>query len=358
MIIPGGLGTGKNNIGVPVLEQIVQLLSHQFDITVFQFYKVNNGYVPNRFRLFGFTSGNKPAQYLRFAFAFYRENRKNNFDVIHGFWVWPCGFLAVVLGRAFKIRSIVSVLGGDASSLPDIKYGHLRKRVSRKIILWSLEKSDEATALTNYLAKNLYQVGLRKKLKIIPWGVDQHLFTFRDRVLQDPTQFLHIANLNLLKDQTTLLHAFKIINQSIPSRLTIIGEGIEEKNILSLIDQLNLKDVVTIHRQLPYEQLPDFYYRSDFLLHTSRSEGQSEVVTEAISSGALVAGTEVGLIHDCPEFCISVKVGDFESLAKKVLSLLNDDNRMKNLREKAHAWAVNHSIHWTVSMISKLYHSK
>lgn len=358
LIIPGGLGTGKNNIGVPVLEQIVQLLSHQFDITVFQLYKVNHGYKPNGFRLFGFTSENKLGQYFRFAFAFYRENKKNNFEAIHGFWVWPCGFLAVALGGIFKIKSVVSVLGGDASSLPEIKYGHLRKRVSRKMILWSLEKSDEATALTSYLAKNLYQVGLRRKLKIIPWGVDQHLFTFRDRILQNPIQFLHIANLNPLKDQRTLLYAFKIINQSVPSRLTIIGEGTEEKNIISLIDRLSLQDVVTIHSQLPYEQLPYFYHRSDFLLHTSRSEGQSEVVTEAISSGVLVAGTEVGLIHDCPEFCISVKVGDYESLAKKVLSLLKDVDRMKDLREKAHTWTADHAIQWTVSMISQLYLSK
>ena len=355
LIVPGGLGTGENNIGVPVLEQIVKLLSTQFEVTVFQLFKVNDSYYAKGFRLLDFKSGNKIIQYFNFSRSFYRENKKNKFVAVHGFWVWPCGVLAVVFGKVFKIKSIVSVLGGDASSLPELGYGHLHKFLDRTIILWATRKSDEATALTNYLAKNLFQAGLKRKLKIIPWGVDQHLFQFRKRTTQYPLRFLQIANLSPVKDQVTLLQAFEIIHQSIPSHLTIIGEGTEEQKIRNLIDRLDLRNAVTISGHVPYSQLPKYYHQSDVLLHTSRSEGQSEVVTEAISCGTLVAGTEVGLIHDFPEFCVCVEVGDYKSLAKNVLALLNDTERMNDHRTKAHRWANEHSLQWTVSRMIELY---
>lgn len=355
LIVPGGLGTGKNNIGVPVLQQLVHLLSNQFEVTAFQLFEVNNEYEAKGFQLFGFKSGNKIVQYFNFFITFYKENKKKEFKSVHGFWVWPCGFLAVVLGKIFNIKSIVSVLGGDAASLPALKYGHLRKFISRNLILWSLKNSDEATALTHYLAKNLYQVGLKRNLKIIPWGVDQTLFNFQPIGVKNPVQFLHVANLSPVKDQETLLRAFEIIHQTIPSHLTIVGEGPEEQYIRTLLDELHLQNAVTLTTQLPYDQLPRFYHQSNALLHTSRSEGQSEVVTEAISCGTLVAGTRVGLLHDFPEFCVCVEVGDYQSLAKNVIALLRNEEKMNDFRQKGHRWAVEHSIQWTISQIIELY---
>ncbi len=127
------------------------------------------------------------------------------------------------------------------------------------MIVWSLKKADQSTALTEYtLSFNLHQAGLTRKLKIIPWGVDQDLFRYQEKRLQNPVQFLHIANLHPVKDQETLLRAFDIIQQTLPSHLTIIGEGPEEQNLIRLIGQLNLQEAVTIRRQVPYDQLPGY----------------------------------------------------------------------------------------------------
>ena len=355
IIVPGGFGTGKNNQGVPVLEQLVKLLSAQLDVTVFQLYKVNDDYKVHGFRLLDFKSGNRWAQYFKFLFSFYKTNREKKFDAVHGFWVWPCGFLAVVLGKLFGIKSIVSVLGGDAASLPAINYGHLRKFFSRTMILWSLKHADESTSLTEYLAINLRQAGLIRKLKIIPWGVDQTLFHYQEKPLQRPVQFLHIANLHPVKDQETLLRAFDIIRQNLPSHLTIIGEGPEEQNLIQLIAQLKLQEAVTIRKQLSYEKLPAIYHQSDIVLHPSLAEGQSEVVTEAMSCGIVVAGTAVGLLHDFPENGIVVPASNYRGLAKAVLTTIQDEEALKNIRESAHRWARIHSILWTVERTIELY---
>ncbi|HEU5290847.1 MAG TPA: glycosyltransferase [Cyclobacteriaceae bacterium] len=356
IIIPGGIGTGHNNIGVPVLERIVRLLSADFNITVFQLFPINANFKVNGYELIDIYSSAPIVKYLRFYFTFRKIQRTKKFEAVHGFWAFPCGFLAVFVGRIFRIKSIVSVLGGDAIALPEIRYGQLLSGVKKKLILWTLKHAQEVNTLTKYLIDNLSKHGLqRKDVKIIPWGIDTSLFAFREKPLSEPVQFLHIGNLHPVKDQETLLRAFKIISDKVQARLTIIGEGVSEAFVKKLITQLDLVNKVVIQGLLPYEELPAYYRNADVLLHTSRSEGQSEVITEAMSCGVLVCGTQAGLIYDLPDCCVSVSIRDFETLGNEVLKLLSSPQRMNEIRTHAHAWTKVHSIRWTAERIKELY---
>jgi glycosyltransferase involved in cell wall biosynthesis len=97
------------------------------------------------------------------------------------------------------------------------------------------------------------------------------------------------------------------------------------------------------------------YHSSDFLLHTSLSEGHPIVAEEAMSCGLLVCGTAVGLLYDLPTCCISVPVTDHKALAEQVLLLIRDNQRMNTQKLAAHDWAKQHSMTWTVEKISELY---
>ena len=358
LIVPGGFGTGKNNLGIPVLEQIVKLLSGEFKITVFQLYQVSENYKAQGFELFGFSNKNKVALYFKFFVSFYKEHRKKKFDVVHGFWIWPCGILAVGLGKFLQLKSVASVLGGDGSSVPEINYGYLHRPIYRSLILWALHQANEANALTNYLADNLKRMGLKRELKIIPWGVDPEMFSYKEKLLHIPIRFLHIGNFHPVKDQSSLLKAFAIISQSVNCTLTMIGEGREEMKIQKLVEELGIQEKVTIFHHMPYSKLAEFYHQSDILLHTSLSEGQSEVVTEAMSCGLVVCGTKVGLLYDLPQGCIAVDVKDFRALADKILSLISNDTQLNSIRQHGKDWASKNTIQWTTGVIGKLYQER
>ena len=354
-IIPGGIGTGNHNIGVPVLQDLVKLLAVDVDITVFSLFKVNGDFRPQGFILKSIPNKNIFIKCVKLLWYFWHHHRLQQFDVVHGFWALPSGFLAAIIGRTFNIKCVVSVLGGDAASLPSIRYGQLRNTFQRTLVLWTLRHADECTALTQFSIDNLIRVGLKKSIKVIPWGVDTARFFMKEKPVTSPVQFLHIANLTPVKDQSTLLHAFQLISLHVPSMLTIIGEGSAEREVRSLVFSLGLQERIKFLDAQPYEDLPFWYHNADILLHTSLSEGQSEVVTEAMSCGVLVCGTRVGLMADIPEACLVVDVGDFRTLADEVIKLLDSEPRINELRRKAFEWATTHSIKWTTERTKELY---
>jgi glycosyltransferase involved in cell wall biosynthesis len=359
IILPGGIGTGKNNIGVPVLENLIQLLARRYAVTVFQLHEVNNDYIPQGFDLIAIEADNSILKFLKFLLTFWRNNRTRKFVAVHGFWALPPGFLAVVAGKIFGIKSLISLQGGDAISLPDIRYGQLREGISRRLVLWSLENADEMISPSQFLVDQLRRHGLkRRNIRFISLGVDISLFKYVHREVRNPVRFLHIGNFNHVKDQRTLLMAFELISKSISCNLTIVGEGELDNELHVLVKELGLEERVIFQSPKMNNSLPDLYYASDILLHTSLSEGHPIVVEEAMSCGVAVCGTKVGLIYDLPTCCVGIEVKDYESLAVATLALLADPTRIKNMRERARDWIHAHSIVWTIEELANLYSTR
>jgi glycosyltransferase involved in cell wall biosynthesis len=355
IIIPGGVGTGKDNIGIPVLLGLIKLISAKYDLTVFQLSKVNPGFRYEGFELISVYQSNSLLRIIKFPFIFRRHHKAKGFVAVHGFWAMPAGMLAVLVGKLFGVRSVVSVLGGDAVALPEIDYGRLHKPLLRRLTFWTLLNATYANALTQYLIDNLKEYGYNKPIDAIPWGVDRELFDYHPKPLRQPVTFLHIGNLHPVKDQETLLRAFAIISSEVPSKLAMIGSGVDHDKIIRLVTELHLNDKVSILEPVPYEKLSSIYHSADVLLHTSLSEGQCEVVTEAMSCGLPVCGTRVGLMYDLQDCCVVVEVRDYRSLAHKTIELLKEPERMNELRMKANHWTSHHDIQWTADKLMGLY---
>lgn len=354
-VIPGGVGTGKDHIGVPVLNDLLTRISKNFDLVVFSIAKINEGFTPAGFALIEVSYPNPISGMLNLLAAVRREHRRRHFVAIHGFWGLPTGLMAVAAGKWLGIRSIVSVLGGDAAGIPAINYGRLHKPIHKMLLFWGLRHANRVNALTNYLAHNLRDAGFERRIDILPWGVDAEKFRFISKPVGTPIRFLHVANFHPVKDQTTLLKAFAEIACKVNSELTIVGTGTEEAHLKNLIKELDLTNAVRIIPPMPYHDLPQVYHRADILLHTSLSEGQCEVVTEAMSCGVIVCGTRVGLMYDLPQACVTVAVSDHRGLADAVLKLLADPTRMNELRTLAHEWTRAHNIDWTATQLRALY---
>lgn len=100
------------------------------------------------------------------------------------------------------------------------------------------------------------------------------------------------GGLRAVKDYAMLLTAFARLTHWTPSRLVIIGEGKERQRLESRAKELGIEDDVNMPGYVddPYPWIA----RADLFVLSSRSEGMSMVVAEALALGVPVVST------DCP----------------------------------------------------------
>lgn len=147
-----------------------------------------------------------------------------------------------------------------------------------------------------------------------------------DPWLSDPSVPTVVAagRLRPQKDFDTLLRAFKIVVESRPCRLIILGEGSERGRLEKLTRELGLQGQVRLpgHVSNPFA----YFRRSTLFVLSSRFEGAPNVLIEALSLGVPVVSTDC---HSGPNEILEggkygrlVPVGDHKKMAESILLTL------------------------------------
>ena len=361
IIIPGGIGVGPMNQGIPILETFIERLAKRFDLFVFPLGCVNDGYTPKGFQVIAINeSYDRPIlkRMIKTIRTIKKVHSKEKFDWFHGIWTFPSGFLAVLLGKIWGVDSLVSIQGGGLARVKKISYGGRMKIVDRFFIRWTLRNANHLCAETNFQKNLISDVRTRKRVSVIPYGVNIDLFKYQAKPLNEPLKIIHIANLNLVKDQKTLIRALHCIRKEIDARLTIIGPDFLNGKIQRFVHQLGLKNYVHFTGFIPHQEIPFYLHKAHMMLHTSLHEGMPLVAVEAMASGVVVCGTKVGIIADLsPNYCIGVSIGDYLALANQVIQLVKNKAQYLELQQKGREWAQQFSVDWTCGQFEKIYNS-
>jgi glycosyltransferase involved in cell wall biosynthesis len=264
----------------------------------------------------------------------------------------------VFIGKHLGIPAVVSFLGGETAFLPKIRYGNMSRPSTKLMTLWVAKHSDALVTLTHHQLNELQKCGYEPRCRdVIPFGADRKVFTATAKDISiRPIRFLHVANLYAVKDQPTLLRAFRRITESVDAHLRIIGEDQSSGMIHKLANEMGIQQRVEFLGHTPHRNLPQHYEWAHVLLHTSLHEAQGVVVAEAAASGVLVAGTRTGLLADFGEkMAVLSKPGDHETLAAQILKILSDPRRYEAIRHAALDWACEHDADWTLHEHMTLY---
>lgn len=107
-----------------------------------------------------------------------------------------------------------------------------------------------------------------------------------------------VGRLVHLKGIDLLLHAIAALRPTLPTRLVVVGDGVEREPLAALASQLGLDDAV---RFVGWQQNPWCYMRNaDVLALTSRTEAFPSVLTEAMAVGTPTVAVECTAgIRDC-----------------------------------------------------------
>jgi sugar transferase (PEP-CTERM/EpsH1 system associated) len=165
------------------------------------------------------------------------------------------------------------------------------------------------------------------RVRVIRNGIDVARYASAD--LADParrTRAIHVARLNPVKDQATLLCAIPRILASVPAfTLDIVGDGPERAALEQLATELRIADRVRFlgFRDDIAARLAD----AGVFVLSSRSEGVSLTLLEAMAAGLPIVATHVGgnpEVVDVDRTGLLVPSGDPNALADAVIRVMTD----------------------------------
>jgi glycosyltransferase involved in cell wall biosynthesis len=357
----GGLGTGKYSQGLPIITQIVNRLAEHFDITVFSLSALNKDFKPQQYKAYSVPGWVRPSLFRWFSlmFMFIWKVNRSKFTILYSFWGYPTGFVTVLLGMVFRKKSFVNLLGAETANIPEIGYGHLRKPVAKKLVLWTCRNATKLISVSNAQKRTLREYGVGREIDFIPFGADRKLFSPLFKPVTAPLKILHVGNLTPVKDQETLLRAFALIRAEVPAVLKIVGPDFLDGRIQDLSRQL-APNSVEFAGLVPHNRMAEYYHWADVFILTSLSEGQNHSLMEAMMCGVLPVSTAVGIMDK--EFGNRVGVvsdcRDYKEIARQLVRLYNSPERWNSKRTAACAWASEHDLDWTIVQLKRLFNDE
>lgn len=357
MVVPGGVDRSGEYRVIPALLALIARLSRQNDVQVIALTQEARA---GEWDLAGARIHNigVPRTGPRALLAIYRMHRAAPFDVVHAIWSGTCGLVAAIAGTALGIPSLVHIGGGELVSLPDIGYGAAQTRVGRWRETRVLRRVSAVTAASEPTLETL--ATLRIPAHRIPLGVDLNVWPSRNPVRRDcdqPARLIHVASLNRVKDQSTLLRALAALLESgTQFEMDVVGEDILQGEMQALSAQLRLSAVVRFHGFLTQRQLRPLVEAADLMVLSSRHETGPLAVLEAAVAGVPTVGTRVGHVAEwAPSAALSVPIGDWARLAAAVRRLLDDEDLRMSMAREAQQRAIREDAEHTALRFRGLY---
>lgn len=276
----------------------------------------------------------KEGKDVQIFYKLYRLFKKIRPDIIHSHlsYMW---LYSTIPAKLAGVKGIVLTEHANLMT-PSILYCFL-SRVTQKI--------------TDYIVTNSKQIkyflieheGLNNKnIVIIPNGLDLNAYSCSGNRIkiqeelglsEDDSVIGFVSRLQAPKDHYTLLDAIEkmlVINKKV--KLLLVGNGMEENNIKNYIESKGLTECVLM---LGYRRdIPDLLSCMEIFVLSSKKEGQSIAIMEAMAMGLPVVATASG---GTPELVdneitgILVSPCDSDALARALLRLIEDKQLSNSL---------------------------
>ena len=232
-------------------------------------------------------------------------------SVVHCIKAGPEAVVAVIAAKLTNRYVIVKVVQNEIRECLEVRLNIVR-RFFRSLRLIILRKADFIIAISNEIYQELIVANFtRKKILKISNGIDMKRFSEKQSFeLQDFLQNksdissehiigLFVGSVTSRKGIFDLLDSLKYSSNLSKLSIFIVGpdysNGILSDKIRKIEEKTNQKLVVYFGEQPEIEK---FYNASHFLILPSYSEGQPNVILEALSSGLPVIGSKIGGIED------------------------------------------------------------
>lgn len=298
---------------------------------------------------------------LALASKQYEVARREELDILHVHYAIPHATTAwlarEMLAGERPVRVITTLHGTDITLVG-------QEASFYQITKFSIERSDEVTAVSNFLRDETYRTFgcVSCNVEVIPNFVNldeyrpdpaarrEALAPAGDRVVT------HISNFREVKRVKDVVRIFARIRKAMPATLVMIGDGPERGDAEREAEQLGVAESVRFLGRL--DRVASILQASDLFLLPSQSESFGLAALEAMACGAPAVASRVGGLPEVIEDGVSGLLelpGSVEAMGRRAVELLLHPGRYAAMREAAIAQANRFSAERIVPMYEAVY---
>ena len=232
-------------------------------------------------------------------------------------------------------------------------------------VSFSINKSDVVTSVSQNLKDDTYKLfNIKNEIHVIPNFIEldkirnESLISCQRSVMARPDERIvtHISNFRKVKRIPDVIKIFYKIQQSIPAKLMMVGDGPEKEKAERLCEELGISDKVIFFGNS--NEIDSILSYSDLFLLPSETESFGLAALEAMAWSVPVISSNSGGLPEVNFDGISgylSNVGDIDEMAANAITILSNNETLIAFKENALSVAKQFDIKNILPLYETLY---
>jgi len=284
-------------------------------------------------------------------------------ELLHVHYAIPhayAGYMAkqMLKSEGIKIPMVTTLLGTDITLVGKHPF-------YKSAVCFSINKSDVVTSVSQNLKDETYSLfDIKKDIHVIPNFIELDKIKNISKIAlnrsvmanENEKIITHISNFRKVKRIPDVIAIFYKIQQKIPSKLMMVGDGPEKEAAENLCQKLGISDkVIFFGNSNEIDKILSF---TDLFLLPSETESFGLAALEAMALGVPVISSNTGGLPEVNFEGISgylSDVGNTEEMAQNAIKILENETTLLEFKNNAAATAKQFDIKNIVTLYEKLY---
>jgi L-malate glycosyltransferase len=288
---------------------------------------------------------------------------KYELEIVHVHYAIPHAYAAYMAKqmldqKGIKLPIVTTLHGTDITLVGS-------HPVYKTAVEFSINNSDAVTAVSESLRSDTLRLfTIYNKIEVIynfidfknqkDWNDEDCL---RDTLAKSDEKIIaHVSNFRSVKKIMDVIHIFNKIQDKIPSKLLMVGDGPDREKAKDLAKKLGIKNkIIFLGKSDEVRKILCF---TDLFLLPSETESFGLAALEAMAARTPVISTNTGglpevNLHGVTGFLSNV--GDIDDMSNKAISILKDDRILEKFKDQAYKFAQQFSIDKILPQYEKMY---
>lgn len=285
-------------------------------------------------------------------------------ELLHVHYAIPhayAGYIAkqMLKDEGIKIPMVTTLHGTDITLVGNHPF-------YKPAVTFSINKSDFVTSVSQSLKEETLKLfNIKNEIEVIPNfieldknKIDPNVSCYRSVMAHENERIItHISNFRLIKRIPDVIEIFNKIQQQIPAKLMMVGDGPEKEKAEYLCQELGIQDKVIFFGNS--NEIDKILSYSDLFLLPSETESFGLAALEAMAWSVPVISSNSGGLSEVNFDGISgylSAVGDVDEMALNALKILKEDAILVKFKENALAVAKQFDIKNILPLYEDLYY--